>query len=138
MGLIQHDDALGRALRGAEAAEHSANLDAYEATFIDVTDRDIALGRATVLGDVDSFTDWLGADCMNVVLRPELDLSHRCLRSPARLPESNIAQLLFALLTTGDAADVLAARDEIVRRYLDENQKRVEHAAVRVAQGFAS
>lgn len=71
--------------------------------------------RNVLLADMDAFSDFLSCpDAKHIV-------SERVTRIPALLPqrlaEADLPQVLHIVLT-GDDGDALAARNELVRRYL--------------------
>lgn len=71
--------------------------------------------RNVLLADMDAFSDFLSCSGATHVV------SERVTRIPAlvpqRLAEADLPQVLHIVLT-GDAGDALAARDELVCRYL--------------------
>lgn len=79
---------------------------------IDITDR--------VMADMDCFTDWLGANCMD----SRYVSSERICRNPARfemrLADADVAEVLHLLLNDDEQRIVFAARNELRRRWLDE------------------
>ena len=93
-----------------------------------------ALEYVTLLqiGDVDTFTDWLSADCINRDVGDEAD---RALRMESRLRESDNATVLGAALLSahrGDAPETHRCMAELLERYL----KRFESAIYAEAEAW--
>ena len=84
------------------------------------------------IGDVDTFTDWLSADCIG---REVGDQADRSLRMESRLREADNATVLGAVLLSahrGDAQETQRCMAELIARYL----KRFESAIYSAAEAW--
>lgn len=99
-------------------------------TDTEIRPEDWHAGELAVLADIDTIADQLGAAAMN---RAEVDGDYY-LRVPGRLAQADDAELVHALLTAPDADQVVACRDEWVRRSLVRAQARIVTAAAEAAE----
>ena len=82
---------------------------------------------ADTIEDVETFADWLMAQCIGKSANSE-----RALRMPHRLAAADTATVLHALLT-GDAEDLEAARDLLRARYLESQAERIDERAAQLS-----
>lgn len=97
----------------------------------DVTPSDIEYARALVMDDMDMFTDFISCHGSRSVS------SERITRHPALIPQrveaADLPQLLHLFANSDDASTVVAARDELVRRYLADNRRYIARVAGNLA-----